>query len=89
MTACIWVCVNLENPDANIAKVKAAAPDNKIVLGCYLWNKNQTGELMVDHMEFQCGKTLEYLRASIIHDIIILGNPFAGMKLPTLEWTRD
>lgn len=84
-----WDPANLHKLDENIAKVKAAAPDKRIVQGCYLWNFNQTGELTLDHMEFQCGKALEYLRSGIIQDIIILGSPLVGMKLPTLEWTRN
>lgn len=84
-----WDVKNLASMEQNLTGLHRMFPGKKIAAGCYLWNFGGDLTLTVRHMEYQCRAALDLLDAGIISDIIILGSPLIGMKLPAIEWTRD
>ena len=84
-----WDVKNIASMEKNLKDLKKMFPEKKIVSGCYLWNFGGELPLTVRHMEYQCNVSLDLLKDGTIDDIIIVGSPLIGMKLPTIEWTRQ
>ncbi|MBO4631583.1 MAG: hypothetical protein J5858_06645 [Lentisphaeria bacterium] len=84
-----WDVKKLASMEKNLTGLHRMFPGKKIVAGCYLWNFGGDLTLTVRHMEYQCCAALDLLDAGIIGDIIILGSPLIGIKLPAIDWTRD
>lgn len=84
-----WDVANLASMEKNLAELREKFPRKKIVSGCYLWNFGGWTPLTVRHMEYQCNAALDLLKNGTINDMIILGSPLIGMKIPTIDWTRN
>lgn len=85
-----WDIKNIASMEKNLTDLRNRFPDKKIVAGCYLWNfGGRVVPQTVRHMEYQCNAALDLLKDGTIDDIIILGSPLIGMKLPTIDWTRN
>ena len=84
-----WDISHIAVMEKNLVDVRNQFPDKKIVSGCYLWNFSGQLPQTVRHMEYQCNAALDLLKSGTIDDIIILGSPLIGMKLPTIDWTKS
>ena len=84
-----WDVKNLASMEQNLTNLRRMFPEKKIAAGCYLWNFGGDAPLTLRHMEYQCGAALDFLKNGTVDDIIILGSPLIGMKLPSIEWTRN
>lgn len=84
-----WDVKDISSMEKSLTDLRSKFPDKKIVSGCYLWNFGGKLPMTIRHMEYQCNASLDLLKDGTIDDIIILGSPLIGMKLPTIDWTRN
>jgi len=83
-----WDVKNIGSMERDLTGLRRSFPEKKIAAGCYLWNFGGDTPLTLRHMAYQCGAALDLLDGGIIDDIILLGSPLVGMKLPAVDWAR-
>lgn len=79
---------DLRNLEAHLSKVEKAAPKQKKMLGCYMFDFGKKEPLPAPLMKLQCETGLRWLKERRIEGMIFLGNTVADLEFPSVEWTR-
>lgn len=83
-----WKAKDLDRLEENLAAVEKLAGDQKLVLGCYMWDFGGSAPMPVPAMEQQCRLGLEWLKAGRIQGMIFLASCICDLGLEAVEWTR-
>ncbi|MFC1526633.1 hypothetical protein ACFL6X_07485, partial [Candidatus Latescibacterota bacterium] len=83
-----WEAPDLEELEANLARVEDLAPHSRRVLGCYLWDYGRKQAMPVEVMKRQCETGLAWLRDGRIDGLIFLASCICDLELETVEWAR-
>ncbi len=79
---------DLKDIEANLKKVESAAPQAKIMLGCYFVDYSRKQGVSVESMKLQCETGLRWLKDGRIEGIIFLGNTTMDLGFESVPWTR-
>ncbi|MCE5309071.1 MAG: hypothetical protein LLG20_15640 [Acidobacteriales bacterium] len=79
----------LEQLEANFAKIEEIAPGKRKMLGLYMVDYQSGQSLPLDLMQMQCQKGLEWLRNGRIEGLIFLGNTCMDLEFEAVEWARE
>ncbi len=83
-----WVPAELDQLEANLARLERLAPGKPILLGCYMYDFHESRPLAVERMRVQSELGLRWLREGRIEGIIFLGTPVVDVELEAVEWTK-
>ena len=83
-----WRAENLTHLEKNFARLEAAAPKSRKVLGCYMWDYGTGQPMPVALMQRQCELGLDWLRAGRIEGMIFLATCICDLRIEAVEWTR-
>lgn len=83
-----WRASELGDLEKNFERFEQRLPDQRKVLGCYVYNYGEKSPMPVDAMRHQCNLGLQWLRKGRIEGIIILATNVFDIGLDSVEWTR-
>ncbi len=89
VTCWTWRAEELAELEKSMDKFEEAAPDSRLLLGCYLWDFGDRKPIPLELMKYQCEKGLEWLKSGRIEGLIFLASCQCDLGLETVEWTRD
>jgi hypothetical protein len=87
-----WQARELDRLEENFARLEAAAPAARKLLGCYMWDygcRDGGRPMPLDRMQRQCARGLEWLKTGRIDGMIFLASCIADLDLEAVNWTRD
>jgi hypothetical protein len=84
-----WKPEDLANLASNVAKVKAVAPQLKVILGCYLVDFTRKVSIPIPAMQRQCEFGLEALHQKRIEGMMFLSNGVMDVGFEAVDWTRE
>jgi len=84
-----WRVEDLPNLEHNFTRLEAAAPDTRLMLGCYLWDFGAAQPMPLELMQHQCLLGRRLLREGRIEGMIFLSNTVCDLELDTVEWVRQ
>ena len=83
-----WCGSELFNAERNFDRIRAMAPDKRIMAGCYMWNYGEEKPLTDEEMTFQLELYCRLLRERKIDGIILCSNCIADLKIEAVEYMR-
>ena len=84
-----WRARDLENLEANFAAYRKIAPAKRTLLGIYMWDFGEKKPISLERMEQQCRFALQWLKEGKIEGLIFHCTPLCGMKLESVEWSKE
>lgn len=89
-----WWARDIPKLEEQFDRLDAMAPGKPKMLGCYFTDLGGAedggdGKLSLDLMKRQCEFGLQRLQQGRLSGLILLGNPFCGLGLDTVEWARS
>lgn len=84
-----WRAQDLHHLEANVARFRALAPAQRVLLGCYLWDFGTGTPMPLDLMKRQAELGLQWLRAGQVEGLVFLATNVCDLGLETVAWTRD
>ena len=84
-----WKAKHLADLEANFARAEQITPNNRKVLGCYLWDYGDKKPMPLDLMQAQCRIGLDWLKQGRIDGMIFLASCICDHRLDTVEWTKQ
>jgi len=84
-----WKPEQVARLEENLARVEALAPDQRKVLGIYLWDYGGGQPMPIACLEHPCRLGLEWLHSGRIDGIIFLASCICDLELEAVEWARQ
>ncbi|HQE84524.1 MAG TPA: twin-arginine translocation signal domain-containing protein [Candidatus Hydrogenedentes bacterium] len=84
-----WSAKELDELEANFAKLKELAPGKRLQMGCYMWDYGPQQPMPLERIERQCTMGLKWLREKRIGDMIFCGAHLCDQGLEAVEATRN
>ena len=84
-----WKGSALDRAEQNIERIRALAPNVRVMAGCYMWNYGERCPLTAEQMRFQLDLYHRLLHAGKIDGIIVCSNCIADLGIECVEIMRD
>ena len=83
-----WKGSALDRAEQNIERIRALAPEARVMAGCYMWNYGEHCALTSEQMRYQLDLYHRLLHAGKIDGIILCSNCIADLGIECVEYTR-
>lgn len=83
-----WSQDHLNDLESNFDRMEKLSPDNRKMLGCFMYDFSANKELPVALMEKQCRLGRQWLKQGRIDGMIFCLSWICDMELEAVEWTR-
>lgn len=84
-----WKGSELSHIERNLERIRAMAPDARILCGCYMWNYGEKCAYTREQMEYQTELYLRLMRAGEIEGIVVCSNCIADLGIENVEYMRE
>ena len=84
-----WSQEDLKDLERNFERMERLSPDNRKMLGCFMYDFSANKEMPISLMEKQCALGLQWLRQGRIDGMIFCLSWICDMGLEAVEWTRE
>lgn len=84
-----WKGCELDRAGQNIDRIRALAPEKRVLAGCYMWNYGEHCPLTIAQMQQQTDLYLEYLKQGKIDGIIVCSNCIGDLGIEAVAWMRN
>lgn len=84
-----WQPKDLRSLESNLHRLKRRMSNQKVMIGCYMWDFQAGREIPGDLTEHQCRLGLEWLVEGEIDGMVFLASNLCDMDLPAVNWVRS
>lgn len=84
-----WNFEELKDLQANFEKLKTMVPDQRILLGCYMWGFGTGKPIPIELLRHQSELGLQWLKQGRIEGMIFLATNVCDLDLEAVEWPRQ
>lgn len=87
-----WEAKNLVDLEGNFARLESMAPDQRRMLGCYMWDYGHAGggrEIPPELMKKQCRLAAEWIENGRIDGVIFLASCICDLDVAGVRYVRE